>query len=143
MKNIIKHISKLGIFLVVTTVSVHAYSEIAVVVNVNNDSELSKSDIKKIYLAKKRTFPNSSPVVMLDQPSGSKIKKEFGKELLGKDQRRLKAYWSRLIFTGKATPPEEMASDEEIKKFVALNPDAIGYIDAQSVDNSVKVIYKF
>ena len=138
-----RYITKLGIFLVVTTASVHAYSDIAVVVNVNNNSELSKSDIKKIYLAKKRTFSNSSPVVMVDQPSGSKIKQEFGKELLGKDQRRLKAYWSRLIFTGKATPPEEMETDEEIKAFVALNPGAIGYIDAASVDDSVKVVFKF
>ena len=53
----------------------------------------------------------------------------------------MKAAWSRLVFSGKATPPKEMANSADMKKFVAGNPDAIGYIEKSAVDSSVKVVF--
>jgi hypothetical protein len=47
--------------------------------------------------------------------------------------------WSKLVFTGKATPPKEYANSAEVKKAVA-DPKAIGYIDKSAVDDTVKVI---
>lgn len=44
---------------------------------------------------------------------------------------------------GKGKPPKELSSDADIIKFVAENPGAIGYVDAASVDGSVKVLKKF
>jgi ABC-type phosphate transport system substrate-binding protein len=44
------------------------------------------------------------------------------------------------VFSGKATPPKELGSAAEVKKFVAANPDAIGYIEKSAVDGSVKVV---
>jgi hypothetical protein len=50
------------------------------------------------------------------------------------------ATWGSLAFSAKATPPEELGSTAEVKKFVAANPDAIGYIEKSAVDGSVKVV---
>jgi ABC-type phosphate transport system substrate-binding protein len=45
------------------------------------------------------------------------------------------------VFSGKATPPKELlSSSADVKKFVAANPDAIGYIEKSAVDGSVKVV---
>ena len=52
----------------------------------------------------------------------------------------MKAYWSKLVFTGKGTPPAELANEAAVLSHVAANPDAIGYVDAASVDGSVKVV---
>jgi hypothetical protein len=57
-----------------------------------------------------------------------------------KDPAQVKALWSKLVFTGKATPPKEYASSAEVKKAVAADPKAIGYIDKSAVDDTVKVI---
>ena len=45
------------------------------------------------------------------------------------------------MFSGKATPPKELGSSADVKKFVASNPDAIGYIEKSAVDSSVKVVF--
>lgn len=55
----------------------------------------------------------------------------------------MKAYWSKLVFTGKGTPPQEVPGDAEVKALIGSNPSTIGYIDAGSVDASVKVVHKF
>jgi len=44
------------------------------------------------------------------------------------------------VFTGKATAPKEYANSAEVKKAVAADPKAIGYIDKAAVDDTVKVI---
>ncbi len=44
------------------------------------------------------------------------------------------------MFAGKATPPKEYRSNAEVKKVVAADPKAIGYIDKSAVDDSVQVI---
>ena len=62
-------------------------------------------------------------------------------EVTGKDAAQVKAVWTRLIFTGKATPPKEVASSADVKKAVASDPKAIGYMEKGAVDSSVKVVF--
>jgi 23S rRNA G2445 N2-methylase RlmL len=76
---------------------------------------------------------------LVDQPESSKIKAEFY-EKLGHDLSQVKATWSRLIFTGKATAPKEVADSAAVKKAVAADPTTIGYIDKSEVDGTVKVL---
>jgi hypothetical protein len=46
------------------------------------------------------------------------------------DASQAKALWSKLVFTGKATMPKEVGSSAEVKKAVAANPKAMGYIES-------------
>jgi ABC-type phosphate transport system substrate-binding protein len=85
-------------------------------------------------LAKSATF---TPV---DQTEGSAIRLEFYKKLADKEASQVKAIWSKLVFTGKGTLPREMASNDAVKKAVAADTNAIGYIEKSAVDGSVKVV---
>ena len=76
----------------------------------------------------------------IDQAESSAIRADFYHKVADKDPAQVKAIWSKLVFTGKATPPKEYNSDAEVKKAVAADPKAIGYINKNSVDDSVKVI---
>jgi hypothetical protein len=58
----------------------------------------------------------------------------------GHDLSQVKATWSRLLFTGQAQPPKELADAAAVKKAVAADPKAVGYIEKCDVDSSVKVI---
>lgn len=120
-----------------------AFSEIAVVVHPQNESELTLNYLRKIFLAKTKLFPSGENAVMVGQKTGSDIRKEFLKKLLNKSEKQMNAYWSRLIFTGKALPPKAIGSDAEVKRLVSENPALIGYIDAESVDDSVRVVVRF
>ncbi len=118
-------------------------ADVAVVVHPSNSSSLDEKTIKRIFLGKNKKFDNGNKIIPINQNQGSAARSEFGKKVVGKSDSQLKAYWSKLIFTGKGTPPDEKSNDAEVLKFIANTPDAIGYIDASAVDGSVKVVGKY
>ena len=94
---------------------------------------LTKEQVSDYFLGK------TTGMKLVDQPDSSKIKAEFyGK--LGHDLSQVKATWSRLIFTGKGQAPKEVSDSAAVKKAVAADPTAIGYIDKADVDGTVKVL---
>jgi len=112
-----------------------ASAEIVVIVNKDNPaSRMFSEQASQFFLGKSAMF---TPV---DQSEGSKIRTDFYQKVADKDPAQVKAIWSKLVFTGKATPPKEYKSNAEVKKAVAEDPKAIGYIDKSAVDDSVKVI---
>ena len=62
---------------------------------------------------------------------------------MGKSGSQYKAFWSKLVFTGKGKPPKEMSGDAAVIAAVSANPDAIGYVSASAVTDAVKVIATF
>jgi len=128
---------------ITTLISLPASAEVAVIVNASNDSTISIDDIKRIYLGKSRTFTNGSPVIAINLGKADQTRQSFESHVLKKSASQVKAYWSKLVFTGKGTPPKEVSSVEEMVKLVKENPAVIGYIDSKFVTSEVKVITKF
>lgn len=120
-----------------------ANAEIAVIVHPSNGSALDSSSISKIYLAKLKSFPGGGEAVPVNQAEGSSTRTAFDEKVLGKSPSQLKAYWSKLVFTGKGSPPRDVADDAAVKALISSNPNMVGYIDAGSVDDSVKVVATF
>jgi len=126
------------------SISSLASAEVAVIVSASNgNASIDKATISKIFLGKSKSFPDGSQAIPLDQNDGSTSREAFNSTVLGKSAAQLKSYWSRLIFTGKGTPPKQSGDDAAIKAAVAGDPKKIGYIDATLVDGSVKVVHKF
>ncbi|UTW50128.1 phosphate ABC transporter substrate-binding protein [Bacterioplanoides sp. SCSIO 12839] len=139
MMRLIKSLLISSVFL-----SAFSYAEISVIVSSNNHNDsLDKDNISRVFLGKTKNFPDGSQAVPVDQKAGSSARESFNTNVLGKSSSQLKAYWSRLIFTGKGTPPKESGDDLAVKKLVAENPNLIGYVNSETVDGSVKVVYKF
>jgi ABC-type phosphate transport system substrate-binding protein len=78
--------------------------------------------------------------VPIDQAEGSITRVEFYAKVVGKTAAQIKAYWSKIIFTGRGQPPPTVSSSAEVKERLVENPAAIGYIDASMVDDSVRVV---
>jgi ABC-type phosphate transport system substrate-binding protein len=123
--------------------SVSAWSGVAVIVNPNNANALSEADVTRIFLGKKKAYPDGSEAIPVDQAEGSPIRSSFVGTVLKKNDQQIKAYWAQLLFTGKGTPPKEVGSGADVKKLIAENPALIGYIDSSEVDASVKVVHQF
>lgn len=115
-------------------------AEVAVIINANNTDTLSADDINGIFLAKMKSFPSGSAAIPINQSSDSSATQAFNEQVLKKNSQQLKAYWSKLVFTGQGTPPKEVDNDAEVIKLVQANPSTIGYIDSSSVTAGVKVI---
>jgi ABC-type phosphate transport system substrate-binding protein len=136
MKAIIKaaFLSSLGAAVLATALP--AMAEVVVVVNPKAaESSMTKDQVAQFFLGK------SSSMTPVDQPESAPIRAEFYKKVTDKDASQVKSLWSKLVFTGKATMPKEAGDSAAVKKAVAADPKAIGYIEKSAVDGSVKVIY--
>ncbi|MBV1904893.1 MAG: phosphate ABC transporter substrate-binding protein, partial [Pseudomonadales bacterium] len=116
-------------------------AEIAVIVHPSNNSTFDSDSVVRIFLGKTKAFPNGTQAVPINLDSQTGERVSFEKLVLNKTASQLKAYWSKLVFTGKGTPPKEVPS-AEIRALIASNPNLIGYIDAAQVDGTVKVVFK-
>ena len=116
--------------------AVPAMAEVVVVVNPKAaEASMTKEQVAQFFLGK------STAMTPIDQADASPVRAEFYKKVADKDAAQAKALWSKLVFTGKATMPKEVADNAAVKAAVAANPKAIGYIDKSAVDGSVKVVY--
>jgi len=95
---------------------------------------LTKDQLADVYLGR------SQSMTPLDQSESAPIRAEYYKKLVGKDPSQVKALWSRLTFTGKGQPPKELPDSAAVKKAVAADPKAVGYIEKSAVDGTVKVL---
>ncbi len=118
-----------------------AHAALAIIVHPgNNLPGITADEAADIYLAKVGIFANGRRAIPVDQAANSPSRSKFYSAVIRKDDSTLRVYWSKLLFTGKANPPRELADDAAVKSWVASNPDAIGYVDGKFVDSSVKVL---
>jgi ABC-type phosphate transport system substrate-binding protein len=114
---------------------------VAVVSAKSSIRTLSQDQVADIFLGKTSRFPNGGQAVPIDQAEGTSLRDEFYAKLADKTAAQLKAYWSKIIFTGRGQPPLAVSNSVEMKKRLAQNPTAIGYIEQSMVDDSVRVVY--
>lgn len=138
-----KKIASHLVFAATVLMSCAAWSGVAVVVHPGNANSMSEDDISRVFLGKKKSFPDGSEAIPVDQADGSANRSAFVSSVLKKNDQQIKAYWAQLLFTGKGTPPKEVGASADVKKLIAQNPSLIGYIDTADVDASVKVVFQF
>ncbi|MDC2890543.1 hypothetical protein Q4575_12255 [Psychrosphaera sp. 1_MG-2023] len=115
---------------------------LVVVVNTDNPTEqLSKRQLIDLYMGKYVAFPNGEKAQPIDGPSAMRHK--FYYTLVNKNLSQINSYWSRVRFTGKATPPIGYNSMEFIQDYIANNKNAIAYIESSYVTENMKVVYRF
>lgn len=139
MKNIFKKLT----IAATLAISFSSFAEVSVVVHPSNSASIDKEAVSRIFLGRMKDFNGNGEAVPIAQEEGSPARSEFNDKVVGKSDSQLKSYWSKLVFTGKGTPPKEVVSDAEILKLVSENPAMIGYVDSGSVDSSVKVVLTF
>lgn len=118
-----------------------AAGELVVIVSAKSPvSVLRQDQVADIFLGQMGNFPGGLEAVALDQRIGSPERDEFYSKVTAKTPPLVKAYWSKMIFTGRGQPPREVAGSAAIRKMVADNPSLIGYIDKSALDPSVKTV---
>ncbi|WP_217503017.1 phosphate ABC transporter substrate-binding protein [Inhella inkyongensis] len=102
--------------------------------------KLSADEVSAIFMGTAKSFPNGEKAVPIDQKAGSEGYSGFYQKAAGKSEAQMKAYWSRIMFTGKGQPPQDAGDGAAVKKLIAANPNMVGYIEAALVDPSVRVV---
>ncbi|MGR8935238.1 MAG: hypothetical protein ACU837_12725 [Gammaproteobacteria bacterium] len=100
---------------------------------------LSFEDLKLIYLRKTLLDKTGKRWIPLNMPPNDELRRAFSLTLFAKLPEDQEEYWNDQYFQG-ITPPEVMASEEAILRFVSLTPGAIGYVRKYKADKRVKVL---
>ena len=80
--------------------AVSASAEVVAVVGAKSPAAtMSNEQVAQFFLGK------STSMTPVDLPDGNPVRNEFYKKVADKDASQAKALWSKLVFTGKATPP--------------------------------------
>jgi ABC-type phosphate transport system substrate-binding protein len=127
--------------IVLTANASFASDKLVVIVNKENTNTVDLALIKKIYLGNASRWPSGAVVTAYNQGDESPITAAFANKVIGKSVGAIRDAWAQSIFTGKAMPPKVNSSDEGVKKQVSRSKNAIGYISASSLDDSVKAVY--
>ena len=120
----------------------HAADEIVVIVHKDNPHAFDRGFVQRIYTGAGKAWPDGSPVFPLDQDPGGEVREAFCQDWLGRSSAAVGAIWAQNIFTGKALPPKIVAPDEQMKRIVATNRNAIGYIRRSALDDSVRALLR-
>jgi ABC-type phosphate transport system substrate-binding protein len=115
---------------------------VVVIVHPSNLSQLSEAQVRGMFLGKIKTYENGNTVSPLDLKSGIPARHVFIAEFLHKTESNLNSYWSRMLFSSKGRPPQEMDSAQAAVKRVASDVQAIAYVDELAVNDSVRVVLR-
>jgi ABC-type phosphate transport system substrate-binding protein len=100
--------------------------------------ELSRNEVKNIFLSKTRTVDNIrvKPVIMRKND----LTDQFLKNSVGKTFSQFSNYYKKRIFTGRGKPPKRAASETDMLIYVSSTSGAIGYVSRDMVTDSVRII---
>lgn len=129
-----------GLAIIALGFSSITYAEVVMVVHPSNTATVDKTSVKRLFLGKSSNFAGGANATPINQPATSPSRQSFDSDILGRSSSQVSAYWSKLIFTGKGSPPKEVADDGAVIAAVASDPTAIGYVDSSAVDASVKAV---
>jgi ABC-type phosphate transport system substrate-binding protein len=116
-----------------------AYADVVVIVHPSNQATMTDMNIREIFLGNVRNFPDGARAIPVLQVEGPTVE-EFHTQVLRKKPYDVRRTWARHVFTSGAQPPHTLNSDDEVLNFVSSTPGAIGFVDADKANASVKVV---
>jgi len=142
MKAMVSRLTLVSLLLVPVQLSAEDSVALQVIVNSANPvSSLSKGRLAGLFLKKTTKWDTGQAAQPVDQVPDSALRQGFSRDVLGKDVSAVRSYWQKQIFSGRATPPVELPSSQEVLRFVQSNPNAIGYVtEGTRVGNGAKTV---
>lgn len=116
-------------------------SELVVIVSARTSVTALRGDqVAGIFLGEGNTLPDGAEAVALDQRIGSPLRDEFYRRVAHRSPALMKAYWTKMIFTGRGQPPREAPNSAAVRRLVADNPGMVGYIERAALDPTVRPV---
>jgi ABC-type phosphate transport system substrate-binding protein len=124
--------------------SLRAQQEVSyrVVVHVTNPvSRLTREQTSQLFLRKVALWDNRQPVLPVDQPTDSPVRRAFTKQVHRRTISSVQTYWQQQTFAGRGVAPPERASDAEVLAYIRQFHNAIGYVkDDANLGSDIKVL---
>jgi len=137
------YVLALIMLLLMALIPLPAAAEVVVIVHTDNPlAELNREQLIDIYMGRYTHFPDGRAAMPVDQAPDSPIRAAYYQKLVNKSVAQVNAFWARLLFSGRATPPRVLTGTQAVIDVVTHNRNAIGYIDNQDLNDNVKVVLR-
>ena len=90
------------------TMATPSKAALSIVVNKSNTSDLSEGQVKNIFMGKLGQFSDGTEAVPVLFEAGQDTRAQFDDAVLKRSTSQVDAVWSKLIFTGRRTPPVQV-----------------------------------
>ena len=100
-----------------------------VLVSTQSDvNSLTQKQVMSLFLGRKRYLPDGDKVKAIDHPHDSAMRAGFYQALTGKSIADIDAYWARLKYSGRASPPLTVENAEQILQLLREESGIIAYL---------------
>lgn len=120
-----------------------AAEDVVVIVNQKiGVNKMSRDEVINVFLGRSRQLASGVTALPLDLPGSSAERAQFYQLLTGKSINEINAYWARLIFSGRASPPTQVRNQEEAVQMVIDNRSAVAYVARNKVSSSAIIVFE-
>ncbi len=115
--------------------------ELVVIVNRSNRAgNLSKGDLRAIFLSKRMRWEDGSKILAVNLPNSNASRHRFDEVVLGMSREDVGKYWVDRRLRGGTGAPKSVSSPEVVVKVVSDSETAVGYVSRADVNQSVKIV---
>jgi ABC-type phosphate transport system substrate-binding protein len=120
------------------------FAEVDIVVPMsNNAGPLSTEDVRRIFVGEKSSWGGGKHITVLMLAPGQPERAVILREVFKMSESDYTKYFLQAAFTGRVqAAPKDLSSAEQMKARLAANPNAIGYLRKENVDDSVRVLLR-
>lgn len=112
-----------------------------VVVNPKNPTaSVDRKFVEDAFLKKVSSWPDGETIKPVNLAVGSPTRRAFTTEVLGRSVEEVRRYWQQRIFSGRDVPPLEVASDDDVIKYVLQHEGGIGYVSPSANLGSARIL---
>lgn len=127
------------LLIIATFCSVYA-QDYSVVVNKSSPlSEVSNSDLKRLYTGKAQAV-NNVKCTPVNLSFDNAVSNKFIETVAGMSVVDYKSHWMAEQIRGGSTAPKILKSADAVITFLTENPEGIGYVEKATVTDAVKVL---
>lgn len=92
-------------------------------------SQISASDLRRVYLGKMKKWPNGMRIKVAQIKQGV-LAESFSEQVMKKPLKKYKLYWKRVVAAGTGIPPRSFKTQHEILEYVRNTEGAMGYVSS-------------
>jgi ABC-type phosphate transport system substrate-binding protein len=100
--------------------------------------QLSNETLRSVMSMRMRSWDDGTPVRVFVLRDQHPVHQQFCKRVLGLFPHQLRRTWDRLVYAGLGQAPTQVESQQQMRQLVAETPGAIGYLEKDMIDDSVR-----
>lgn len=100
---------------------------------------LSSTELRRIFLGKRKTWPDGTVVLPVLNPSDT-VHADFSRNMLFKSPQQLSTYWRKNLYSGRSMMPYKAESVVDLTDYMNLHKNAISYLSTTELVDTLKPI---